>query len=312
MTRFRNILAVYNGSTGSEAVLEQAIAVAQGQDTRLTLLRQPGPGDSVEEAQKRLRRILPWIVQQGVVKVETAIAPDRAYQEIVRQVALKGHDLVIVSAGRAAGLRNAVFGDLGTSLMRHCPCPVWVLRPEQTVPCARILAAVDDGGDVRSDEVNGRIVELGTALAQSHDAELHIVHAWSPVGADAALLTNEISDETREGIIRRNEATRRSAINALLARFPIDGLEHQIHLPRGLPQQTIVALAGRLDADVVVMGSTARTGLPRLLLGNPAATVFGTVGCSVLTVNPDADSVPIPAPRPQGAPWARTMADAAD
>lgn len=311
MTRFRNILAVYNGTTGSEAVLEQAVAVAHAEAARLTLLKQLGPGDSVDEAQMRLRRILPWIVQQGVVKVETHVTADRSCQEIVRRVAQKAYDLVIVSAERAAGLRTAVFGDLGTSLMRHCPCPVWVLRPEQTVPCARVLAAVDDNDDPRSDDVNGRIVELGATLARSHDAALHIVHAWTPTGADAALLTNEISDETREGIIRRNEAAHRSAINALLSRFPVDGLDHQIHLPRGLPQQAIVALAGRLDADVVVMGSTYRTGLPRILLGNPAVTVFGTVGCSVLTVPQDGVGVSLPVPGTDGA-RSQTMAEAAD
>jgi universal stress protein E len=310
MTRFRNILAVYNGSTGSEAVLEQAVAVARAEKARLTLLRQCGPGDSVDEARKRLWRILPWIVQQGVVKVETAVAADRSCQEIVRQVVQGAHDLVIVSAGRAAGLRHAAFGDLGTGLMRYCPCPVWVLRPEQMAPCARILAAVD--GDPGSDSVNARIVELAAVLARSHDAALHIVHAWLPAGDDAALLTNEISDETREAIIRRNEATHRSAINALLSRFPVDALDHQVHLPRGLPQQAIVALAGRLDADVVVMGSTWRTGLSRFLLGNPAVTVFGTVGCSVLSVNPDEIGLPVPVPVPQAVRPSRMTAEAAD
>jgi universal stress protein E len=312
MTRFHNILAVYNGTTGSEAVLEQAVAVAHAGQARLTLLKQLGPGDTVDEAQKRLRRILPWIVQQGVVKVETDVTVDRSHREIVRRVAQKAHDLVIVSAERAAGLRNAVFGDFGTSLMRYCPCPVWILRPEQAVPCARILAAVGAGTDPGSRDVNGRIVALGAALARSHDAELHIVHAWTPAGEDAALLTNEISDETREGIIRRNETAHRCAINALLSRFPVDGLDHQVHLPRGLPQQAIVALAGRLDADVVVMGSNSRTGLPRLLLGNPAVTVFGTVGCSVLSVNPDGVGLPGLAPEANGARRSQTMAEAAD
>jgi len=285
MIRFHNILAVYNGTTGSEAVLEQAVAVANAHDARLTLLKQVGVGNSVDEAHKRLRRIVPWIVQQGVVKVETAVTADRSSQEIIRQVTEKAHDLVVLSAESGTGLKNVISGDLGTSLMGACPCPVWVLRPELSPPCSRILAAVgDDDGDPRSHAINSCIVGLGATLAQSHDAELHIVHAWSPKGEDAALLTNEIADATREGILQRNEVEHRCAINKLLTRFPIASLDHQIHLPRGLPQQAIVGLAGRLDADVIVMGSTWRTGVSRFLLGNPAKTVLGTVGCSVLCV----------------------------
>jgi len=312
MTRFRNIVAVYNGTPGSEAVLEQALAVARAERARLTLLKQVVPGGSVEEAQKGLRRILPWIVQQGVVRVDTVVTADRTCQEIVRQVAQRDHDLVILSAEPAGGLRQAVFGELGTSLMCHCPCPVWVLRPEQSARCARILAAVDDDGDSRCHTDSGRIVAIAMALARAHDAELHIVHAWLPEGEDAALLTNEISDETREGIIRRNEAVRRGAINALLMRCQIDGLEHQIHLPRGMPQQSIVALAARLDADIVVMGSPWRNGIPRILFGNPPKTVFGAVGCSVLAVPPDDVGAPVSAAQAEGARQSRVMAEAAD
>ena len=285
MTRFRNILAVYNGTNGSEAVLEQAAAIAEAQGARLTLLKQLAAGDSLDEANKRLRRVVPWIVQQGVVRVETLVTADRSYQEIVRLVSEKAHDLVILCAEGGAGLRNAIFGDLATSLMRACPCPVWVLGPEQTVPCARILAAVGaGGGDAPGSAINDGIVGLGATLARSHGAELHILHAWSPAAEDAELLKNEISDETRELVLRRNEAAHRSTINSLLSRIPVDGVDHQVHLPRSLPLQAIVTLASRLKADVVVMGGTGRAGIPRLVLGNPAETVFGTVGCSVLCV----------------------------
>lgn len=309
MTCFRNILAVYNGTMGSEAVLEQAVAVANAQDARLTLLKQVDAGASTEEAHKQLRRIVPWVVQQGIAKIETAVTPDRSCQEIIRRVTEKAHDLVILSAQGNVGLKNVIFGDLGASLMSNCPCPVWVLRPEQAPPCSRILAAVgDEDGDPKSHAINSCIVGLGTALAQSHDAKLHIVHAWSPQGADAELLTNEISDETREAILRRNEAKHRSDINKLLAHFPVSALDHQIHLPRGLPQQEIVGLANRLDADVIVMGTTWRTGIPRFPLGNPAKTVFGTVGCSVLTVNEDSVSAPLPLEQDHNAAGARLRA----
>ena len=92
MTRFRNILAVYNGTNGSEAVLDQSIAVARGQNARLTLLKQLASGETPDEAQKRLRRIVPWIVQQGVVKVETAVT-----------AALVGGPLFLVLLRRRAG-----------------------------------------------------------------------------------------------------------------------------------------------------------------------------------------------------------------
>lgn len=309
MNRFRNILAVYNDTVGSEAVLEQAVAVARAQGARLTLLKQVASTEAVEDARKRLRRIVPWVVQEGVTRVDTEVTVGTSHREIVCQVMRHAHDLVIASASSRRSLKGAVLGDTPTKLMRSCPCPVWLLKPEQAAPCARVLAAIGAGaGDPAAEAVNARIVELGTALAQSHEAEFHVMHAWSPKDADAALLTNEISDETREGILRRNEAEHRSAVNALLARCPVLGLDHEIHLPRGLPQQAIVSLADRIDADVVVMGSAWRAGMPRLLLGNPAETMFGVLGCGVLTVKPDGFEAPVVLQQDPGLPEPLVMA----
>lgn len=307
MPYFRNILAIYNGAAGSEAVLEQAVTIARASGARLTLLKQLGTGDSAGEARKRLKRLVPWIVQQGVVKIESEVTADRSHREIVRQVREKAHDLVILSTEGGLGFKNVLLSDPGTSLMRTCPCPVWVLRPEQPTPCTRIVAAVGSDGEPNSDTANAWVVALAAALAQTHDAELHFVHPWSPTGKDAELLTNEISDETREGIIRQNEAACRSAINRLLSRYFVSGLDHQIHIPRGLPQQAVVGLARRLDADVVVMGSTSQAGISGFFLGNPAETVFGAAGCSVLTVKADTMEAPLPPVREQEAPRARML-----
>jgi nucleotide-binding universal stress UspA family protein len=286
MICFDNILAVYNGTHGSEAVLEQAIAVARAQNARLTLLRHVGPDETEDLAHMRLRRIVPWIVQQGVAKVETAVAVDQSAQNLVRRVDEAGHDLVILNAATNAPLRNALFGNIATSLMGSCPCPTWVLPPEQTTPCTRIVAAVgDDDGDPKSREINSGIIGLGVALAHSQEAELHIVHAWTPAPRDAELLTNEIADERRESILKRNEFEHRRSINRILEKHDVSGLEHQIHLPRGLPQNETVALAKKVGADVIVMGKTYRTGMPRFVFGDPAKTVLGTAGCGILTVD---------------------------
>jgi hypothetical protein len=110
------------------------------------------------------------------------------------------------------------------------------------------------------------------------------------------MLTNEISDETREGILSRCEGTYRAGVNSLLARCPVVGLEHEVHLPRGLPQQSIVQLAGRLGVDLIVMGAASRGGVSRLLTGNAAETVLGAVRCSVLAVKPESAQAALAAP----------------
>ena len=299
MKRFRNILAVYNGCVGSEAVLEQAVSLARRNAARLTLVNvledYPHCADVLREARKRLSRIEPWVAQEGVPDIATTVLVGTPHLEIIREVMHQEHDLVLLNADAPRRLRDVIFGDMARSLMRKCPCPVWMLKPKQASSCCRVLAAVGERTDDTAGEtVNARILELALALARSQDAEFHVMRAWEPSGNDAEMLTNEISDETREGILQRNEAKHRCAINALLARYPVVGLNHEVHLPRGQPNQEIVALAERLNPDVLVMGTVNRVGVPRILMGNRAETVFGAVRCGLLIVKPDGFQPQIP------------------
>jgi nucleotide-binding universal stress UspA family protein len=63
-------------------------------------------------------------------------------------------------------------------------------------------------------------------------------------------------------------------------------LKPQEHLLRGSPSREIPALAKRLEADLVVMGTVGRSGIPGLLMGNTAETILYQLDCSVLAIKP--------------------------
>ncbi len=58
------------------------------------------------------------------------------------------------------------------------------------------------------------------------------------------------------------------------------------HLSWGSPWKDISHLAERLGADLIAMGTTGRSGITGLLLGNTAEKVLGACNCSVLTAKP--------------------------
>ena len=55
---------------------------------------------------------------------------------------------------------------------------------------------------------------------------------------------------------------------------------------RGSPSREIPALAKRLKADLVVMGTAGRSGIPGLIMGNTAETVLYQLDCSVVAIKP--------------------------
>ncbi len=54
----------------------------------------------------------------------------------------------------------------------------------------------------------------------------------------------------------------------------------------GKPAKEILALAEELGADLILIGTHGRTGLPRLVMGSTAEHVVREAGCPVLVVRP--------------------------
>jgi universal stress protein E len=65
-------------------------------------------------------------------------------------------------------------------LMRKCPCPVWVMNPDQPKHYSHILAAVDPTpSNEERDTLNVKIMDPATSLAHRERCELLIIHTWT-------------------------------------------------------------------------------------------------------------------------------------
>jgi nucleotide-binding universal stress UspA family protein len=62
----------------------------------------------------------------------------------------------------------------------------------------------------------------------------------------------------------------------------------EVEVAAGPPAETIVRVAHKRDADLIVMGTHKRTGLQHVLLGSIAEKVARLAPCPVLTVRYDA------------------------
>ncbi len=161
---------------------------------------------------------------------------------IIQHVLRHGHDLLIKEARGVTGPRAILFHPTDRHLLRKCPCPVWMIRPERHAAYQRILAAVDAFSD---DEINRdlnlRILELASSQSARSGAELHVVHAYGPISA--VLFSPGVDAETRTKAI---VDLHRERLDALLAGFPVgDG---RVHMEEGRAGDVIAAVA-RARAD---------------------------------------------------------------
>lgn len=193
------------------------------------------------------------------------------------------------------------------NLLRKCPCPVWMIRPDAASHYQRILAAVDVDDAYPPPELatrhalNRRTLEMAIAAALSDFAELHVVHVWNAPGESAmrGAFMHKPEAEIRAYVeqVRQHHAARLDAllaeVTAPLGSDALKFLKPQLQLVKGYPRREIQALAKQIAADLIVMGTVARTGIPGFIMGNTAETILNQIDCSVLAIKPPGFATPV-------------------
>ncbi len=322
MQRFKNILYVATPESVSEAALERAITLANLNQAHLTVvevidkipsnIKLPDGVPSAEEFQaKRVmehqqileERIAPW---SSNIEMQVKVLVGIPFLEIIREVLRNGRDLVIKEAENS-GLLDRVFGSEDMHLLRKCPCPVWLVKPKSPRAYLRILAAVDADGFYPPEELNTRqqlnlqILEMASSLALVESAALHVVHTWEAI--DEGVMRHAFVNLPEEKIVAYIEEERqqhRHSLNVLMNetvnKLDQNTLKHikpQTHLIKGHPRKHIPELAGEIKADLIVMGTVARTGISGFFMGNTAETILNQIDCSVLALKPPGFETPV-------------------
>lgn len=307
MQRFKNILCVIDAEADQRWVLERTAALAQNNQARLTVLTVLEPVPAVADivpatVEQALRQRFAGHVAAMLRDVPGASAPQvkavfgRGYLEVIQEVLRHGFDLVVKPATADVNFAALLFGSNDMHLLRKCPCPVWLLKEDGSVPSRRILAAVDFDPFRPDDaaELNRQIIELAAAQALAEGAELHVVHAWDAGAENVLRVWGAGSSEADIAAYVALERQRHeSGLNKLmtaavgwLGQDVLVYLKPRLHLPRGNAANEIPALARTLDVDLIVMGTVGRSGIPGLLIGNTAETILHKVECAVLALKP--------------------------
>lgn len=321
MQRFKNILYVAESEQQQKVALERAVTLSENNQARLTVVAMtPGirsyiglPGsinpaklqsavadDSLEQLDSLVE---PY---RKRIKIETKVLQGTAFLEIVREVIRNQHDLVIKNPDHQDFL-DRLFGSNDMHLLRKCPCPVWIIKPQAPKTYRRILAAIDLDDFYPPQEASARrklnhhILEMASSLALADFAELHIAHAWDAPGESVMRRAYLRSPEEQlavyvEQIRQQHARSLKSLLREISAKSKgkaLEYLEPQMHLLKGWARKEIPSLARQIDADLVVMGTVARTGVPGLVMGNTAETILNLIDCSVLAIKPPGFETPV-------------------
>lgn len=158
MKHFTNILYVLDQEAERACGLERAVALARGNQARLKVVSvveslpagAPLAGldlttddlqaASLVECEQRLSALVEPL--RETVAIETKVLTGKLFLEVIREILQHDHDLVMKCASAREPMA-ALFGSDDLHLLRKCPCPLWLGRPQDALNYRRVLAAVD-------------------------------------------------------------------------------------------------------------------------------------------------------------------------
>ena len=245
---------------------------------------------SVEAAANGVLSALVSRAKQEDVEADARLEFGRPWERLTQAVLRNAHDLVIVGTRDVGATSRFLFGSTSNKLLRNCPCPVWVTKPDPNWDDLNILIASD------LSDVSQHALHLAVGGAQLADAKVHLVHAMEATHSHRMWLTG-VPDGDLQAFREKKRAEAEAALHEQLAETDYRTLPHgvQVHVVEAPPDVAILEAIEENGIDLLVMGTVARSGIPGLLIGNTAERLLAQVPCSVLAVKPSDFECPIPA-----------------
>lgn len=286
---FRTVLVPMDLAEGSSYLLERALALPLARNARIDLVYALSqvPTKSRARVEREARDMLEREVHRAAsqapeLKLTSKLLRGLPYVEIIRRARSIDADLVVVGRHARRRIRDVFIGSTAARVVRMGDTPVLVVHHGTKVPYQRPLVATDLGDTLP------QLVELALRVA-GHHATMNVVHAvhipfegfLAPTAAARERQRRPVEEEAKEKLER------------LLAPYR-DAARWRLRVRTGDSRSLVVAEAMRCRADVIVLGTHARSGLSHALIGSVAEWTLVNAPCDVVVARPVRFSFDLP------------------
>jgi universal stress protein E len=243
---------------------------------------------------KHLEAIAEPLRQDGIVVKTTAVWDHPLYEGVVRHAVNCGADIVIKDTHHHSAVERALLTNTDWNLIRTCPMPLWLVKPNNTSENPTIVAAIDPMNQHdKPAALDDKILHLSKLLGDKLGGQVHAFHSYDPRIAVATATANayipvSLPFDEIEKQMHEDHQKRFGEITSF------HGLaDDHAHLVAGLTHEELPQIAKGLKADVVVMGAVARNRWKRLFIGATAERTLEYLPCDLLIVKPDWYQTPV-------------------
>jgi len=279
MKLLQNILVPTDFSESSGKAIEASIQLAKRFKSRITLLYVSPYRNFMKETELLLEvaikeKLMDLKLKISAEKVEVSdiIEKGVVFEKIIEVAQEIDANVIIVGSGSKNKHDNFKLGTTVEKLMRKNQIPLWVVKNEPVNSFRKILCPVDYSN------ASKRALTNAITLTKRFGAELTIIHIFEPI--EVRSIGSSINSE-EENNIRRDR--KELEFNNFLDQFNFESIRYNTELKEGIPFLEILRAIKKKKSDLLIMGTTGKTGLSRLLMGSVTEKVTRELPCSFIT-----------------------------
>ena len=300
MRQLKRIIVGHDLGVGGEMALGSAMALANRCGAALRLVHVVEPLDAYQRISHPFTSpyTLEEIAQKTGVRLQALVASPALARLQVEYEVRKGKPFVeliiagkawladMIAVGGASRPEEPFLGSTSERILRKALLPVMVAKKLLSSEAKTFLVPTDFSSCA------GKAAEEALMLAECFGGRVFFFHVLDLHPSYAVAYAHELGVSVP--IPPPSPEEIEPEWETFLFGLPLDKVDWEKSTEEGQAATAIVHQAERMQADMIVIGTHGRSGLPHMLLGSVAEKVVRTASCPVLSIRPEAFQFELP------------------
>jgi nucleotide-binding universal stress UspA family protein len=213
-------------------------------------------------------------VLENVKSVETMIEKGIPIERITEVAENREINLIIMGEGNHSENEHFKLGSTTERMMQKNGIPLMVVKNEPIKPVKKFLCPVDFS------ESSKRALTNAIFLSNRLDAKLTILNVFTPVEVFSYWINVDDKKENQFQLKRQ-----KAEFEDFMKNFHINKQSHRVKIAQGEPEEEILKEIKNQGIDLLMMGTTGKTGLSKIFLGSVTEKVTREVPCNFVITN---------------------------
>jgi universal stress protein E len=226
-----------------------------------------------DTATNRLQQTVDHLTHEGVQAGQPILAYGSAYEAIVEAAVDVNANLIMIGSGETQKGEKFLLGTTTERIIQKSEKPVFVVKENVPLNIQHILCPIDFSA------TSGRALKNAITMAYRFKAELSILSVCELQDTSWFTSKEEIAAENEKRV-----AEHKATFDDYLKDFNLTGLKWNKEIRKGKVAEQILCAISEKKTDLLVMGTTGKSGLSRLMIGSVTEKVIREVPSSFLTL----------------------------